>query len=175
MRLLSCVLDAPVERIRGSEKIRVSVRATFNVSGQEVAVSGLAVTSVDSEVSLREAFKQALADAESNVKLILERNKKGEDELASLVKDLIQPRLEDKRTREKQKLENDPRVVNMDETIKKLNGPADENRQNTINDLCETLGIEPIIIIGENPWTLLEALALIEELKQRTTKFEARE
>ncbi len=174
--MTSCIFDSPIERIRGSEQIRVSVRANFKIQGLDYEVSGIALTKSDSSTALQEAYDSAILDAEANLRKILSRNGNlaGNKVMSNFLKELLQPKVSEEKVKREEMVMNDPKVLDKDRDIQRLQGPTDEIRQKKINELCETLGIEPICVMGDEPWTLLESLALITELEAKTSRFESK-
>lgn len=153
----------PIERIRASDCLRVQVDATFEAGKTTYQFSGFAVCREDSEESIKTSIANATEDAIKNFEIRL-NTKDRVANTSEIIKDLLKPT--HATVREKVKV-----PAGQEE---KLNGPADELRQIAVSELCETLGIVPINVGGDNPWTMLEALALIEELKRRVVKLESK-
>lgn len=174
-RLLGYHYDSPIERIRGSNEVRVSIIATFSIAGIKYQVPGVSMTNTIDNIN--EATKSALENAIQNVESLVEANSNISqvNNMSNIIKSLIQPSLKEKENKMMDTINNDPKVLDKQRNIDRLQGPADETRQTKINELCEVLGIEPIIVAGDDPWSMLEALALIEELKLKTERFEVRD
>jgi hypothetical protein len=152
-RLTGCKITSSIDKIRGGTAIPLVVECTFEVQGETVVVSGIATCS--SEDKLNDAYKEAIENAKATVRDAIS---KSSGNLDNLIRQLVSPSV----SAETKKLAKD---ISKDE-FKKLYEPADFNKQKEVNNLCEALGIQPIIVEGE--WTMIEALTLISQLNRMT-------
>jgi len=156
VRLVECELAQPIERIRGGAVI-VAVKATFEVAGSE-RVSFVGFHSSD-ELDVFNSFDLAVNNAISNF------NKYCGLSLgtpSSTIKLFIKNRTNE--LREVAINKGQAKKIPLEEIESALNGPADEERQNSINIVCDTLGIARIDVLNDS-WSLLESQALLAVLE----------
>lgn len=179
VKLTGCRLNAPIERIR-SGPVVVSMLCTFEVEHPaeeggspyklNYEVVGIASTKDDDEKSVRDARQRAIADAKAQLpSLGLSLNGSGtpapvKAALQGLAATVAAPNVQAKLDEGKA------------DKAKQLQGPANENTQNQILEQCEAMGIEPILVMGQDggePWTMAEAIALKAEFDKIMRRFTA--
>lgn len=165
--LTSCVLAAPIERIRGGA-IVVSLTCTFQVEGQTFLVSGVATSQKDDESAILEARQRAIQDAinqipNMGIEVISNTTPK---EVVGLLRQFAET--------EVSRVVEEKRASGNTAQADKLDGPATPKVQQEISSLCESIGIASIPVLDENePFTLGMAIALKTELDKRVKRFTA--
>lgn len=155
-QMTKCKL-APIDRIRGCVAIPVIVACTFERDGKEYEVSGMALC--NDEAGLQEAYATAVTKAEELFKTLAPVMEPIPDKgpVESLIKSMVDFTAETERKKY---------IKNVEE-YNQMNSLATEEKQKTVNGLCEALGITPIDILS-NGWTMIEVLVLINYLEKMT-------
>lgn len=170
LKLVSCKLSSPIDRVRASETVVVSVECEYSDGKNSIKVAGIATTAEDTAGALRAAFLEAQENAKQNAETLYNA-KFAATTNNKLVKTLLEPKLEPAKEKYFSAVdEANKKEVPREPLISKLEGPVNEKMTAEINGLCEALGID---LIDLADWNMLEALALIEELRQKAKRLEA--
>lgn len=164
MTVKSVKLAAPVERIRGGDII-ISVTVNVTVDNQEYTLPGIYVHNGDlTNEQVPEATRKAIDSAIALLPTITNVESPMTSKTSGVIKHLLSEKVEAIREMKVKEKGSD--------IIPKLDKEVDESKQKIISELCEVMGIAPITIQG---WTAIEALALHEELKSMSKKFEVQD
>jgi len=155
-KVINCVLNSPIERMRGGD-IVVSVTTTLEDNGKQYSISGFTTISENAEIGngFKLAFQNSLANFENLIKPF-----NSTKVIKVLLKDQINKIAEEA-------IAKNPNVKEA------LESPANQNKQNAINLVCEILGF-PSINVMEN-YTMVEAQALLTALESQAKPLEAKE
>lgn len=170
-KLISCTTE-PIDW----EKLLVSVKAIFRMDETDYTMVGFAKAANAMPSALSEAVNEAKLDAEDRFKKLIGGAPQGHEKMVIVLREAMKGNEEESKQRILDtKITNNPEVKNKDSATTKFLGPADEIRQQKIDDLCEVLGISSIDVLGDEPWAFYEAVTLIEVLEAATKKYEIRE
>lgn len=156
-KLVSAIVNSPIDRIRGAEEILINMECTFVDNQEYRTVTGVAVCKSVADIPVT-GIKDALNNAElqlTNLGINFESNKKTNQMLSKVMKAVIAPSVA---TEVKKSNRSD---------LDKMYELADETKQVKITGLCEALGID-IIDVVTNEWTNVEVLILTNYLEKMT-------
>ena len=154
-------VNTPIERVRGLEEIPIVVYCTFENSGKEYEASGVVLCKdlclVDK--SIEEAINRAKGSAtkyfsSSKPTTQSKETNSNPEKMVDLIKNSLSG-----------KVSQELRKVKSREVYDQMLDLAKDDKQNTVKQLCEALGIDNIVI---DKWTNVEALSLISTMEQMT-------
>lgn len=145
--------------MRGGDLI-LHMMCTYKLdSGEYITSSGFAALSPTpsqvSDADIQKLYESAQAMCQTQASKIAQSLPQ-----SVVFKHMVERRVQE--IRERAKVEG-----KTDEQLRELEGPAKAYQQAKVTELCETIGITPIQLIGDNwQYSIMEALALTNELER---------
>lgn len=155
LQLLSFRFSQPIERIRGGP-ICIALHCEFKINEQFLHIPGYAFCNEEKEVD--NAIKEAINNAINNTSLVSMEER--ESNLSNVIKTLMKIDYNIAKTK----------LTDGKEELLKIEEPVGKEKQTVVTELCSLLGINRINILSPVPFTNMEAMVLIEVLKNKASK-----
>ena len=178
--LIAVTLAQPIERLRGGGKIPVAVNATYmpdTVPASPIVSLGLAFSDSDEPAAILKAREEAIEDSRSQFEKLsgvtVGGGKPVDERTTKILTTTIREKIASPGAVEAIKAK---RAAGDEETANKLELPAPEHHQQKLLEMCEAIGMEPLMILGQDgtePWTAGEVIALSIYFEGLLKRFEA--